>query len=211
MPLSLRNGCSRSLRDWAMQSACAVPLCPAHFARSSGVARARSGPVSIVVPEDAEGALEGEAALGLDGLIALGEVALPAETAPAEPPRPELALESLPAALPGLPEVPELPSWARTRPLASAPAAKTASAFNRRWVISVSSTRVGGARSADGNHGRKRHAIASALSINRLRSRRRPGCRAKAAPESEHYMRPPPPGRTGSSPLLPLAVARQSR
>jgi hypothetical protein len=73
--------------------------------------------------------------LGDEGLDALGELALPAEPAPVEPvpvlEAPGLALEPEPD------ELPALPACARTAPLASAPAARTASAFSLNCFIRI--------------------------------------------------------------------------
>jgi hypothetical protein len=113
-----------SARSAATQSSNAVPVIPTQRERSA---------------EDAEGpvpeAPDAEDELGDEGLVALGEVALPVEPGPVDPgaavlgeAAPGLALEE-PEALP------ELPACAKIAPLASAPAASTASAFNRKCFI----------------------------------------------------------------------------
>jgi hypothetical protein len=107
-----------SARSAATQSSNAVPVIPTQRERSEEDAE---GPVSEVPDAEDE--------LGDEGLVALGDVVLPVEPAPADPDteEPGLALE---------PEVlPELPVCASTRPLASALAARTASAFRGKCFI----------------------------------------------------------------------------
>jgi len=118
--LPLRDASARSA---ATQSSNAVPVIPTQRERSEDEAE---GPVSEVPVAEDE--------LGDDGLVVLGEVALPVD--PGAPvlgaAEPGLALEE-PEAEPDA--LPELPACAKTAPPASAPAASTASAFNRKCFI----------------------------------------------------------------------------
>jgi len=167
-----------SARSAATQSSNATPVMPTQ----------REG-----VEDEAEGPLvELEDVSELDGLVALGEVVLPVEPGevvlpveptPAEPAVPVLGEEALGLALESVPEaLPEL--CARTTPLASALAARTASAFRGKCFIRFSMSEA--ARSAPmRKRERKRHATPRTFRINRLRARRRAHCRADAALQSE--------------------------
>jgi len=114
--LPLRDASARSA---ATQSSNAVPVIPTQRERSAEEAE---GPVSEVPVAEDE--------LGDDGLVALGDVDPGAPVLGAA--EPGLALEE-PEAEPDA--LPELPACAKTAPPASAPAASTASAFNRKCFI----------------------------------------------------------------------------
>ena len=155
-------------RSAATQSSNATPVIPK---QREGVEDEADGPLSDVP--------EAEDELGLEGLVALGEVVLPVEPEPADPDteEPGLALEE-PEALPAL------PVCASTTPLAKALAASTASAFRGKCFIEFSIVKRRGKRRC-ANPARKRRATKRAFRIKRLRACRRAHCRADAALQSE--------------------------
>ena len=172
-----------SARSAATQSSNATPVMPT---QREGVELEAEGPVLDELESEDELGLEGLVALGEVVLpVELGEVVLPVEPAPAEPVVPVLGDEALGLALePALEPLPELPACASTTPLASALAARTASAFRGKCFIRISMSEA--ARSAPMRlEERKRHATKRTFAINRLRARRRADCRANAALQSE--------------------------